>query len=155
MSAHRPLEDDGENERAHLRDVRLLIESREARRGRHREAEFLPQHFAIALQHLEARAEDAVGEHDAAVIGEQHVRRVDRAVRQPTGPCVERRDRVDDERGQLQDRRFGDDFARRFEMRKQFGEADAAGGISLMTCTAEPVRSTRRTGANERMSRSA
>ena len=56
-------------------DVRLLIESREARRRRHREAEFLPEHLAIALQHLEARAKDAIGEHDAAVVGEQHMRR--------------------------------------------------------------------------------
>ena len=124
MRAHRPLQGDREDDRAHLRHVGLLIEPRKIGGRGHREPEILPERFTVALQHLEAGAEHAVGQHHATVVGDQHVAGIDGAVREPARPGVQRGNGVDDERGELEHRGVGNHLAGRFQMRKQMREAD-------------------------------
>ena len=123
--AERPLQENREDERPHLRDVRLLIEARKVRCRRHREPEFLPEHLAVALQHFECRAENAIGEHDAAVVGQQDMCGIDRTVGEAARPRMQRCDGVDDERRELDRDRLGNHFAGRLEMREQVRQPDA------------------------------
>ena len=115
----RPLQHEREDDGSHLRHVGLLIEPCEVGCRRHRETKFLPQCLAVPLQGLEAGTEHAVSENHPTVVGQQYVGSVDGAMCEPATPRVQRRHGVDDQRGELEDRRFRQHVARRFEVRQQ------------------------------------
>ena len=85
-----------------LCDVAALIESREARRGRKRNAEVAPQVLPVALKRLQRIAVHGTGQDRGPVTPQHDVLRRQRPVRDRRHALVHRRERGDDRRGQLE-----------------------------------------------------